>query len=217
MSKYIKVFDTVEEYNNYSGSTGFVTPNISYVKGNDKSYYDDNEIKHYTPESWININNETGTGLYPVIEYITSAKIPNNIKQIKYGAFQEFKNLTSVNIPSGVTDIENQAFMNCNSLTSINFPSGVRNIGNYSFYRCFSLTSIDIPSGVIFIGLGAFGNCTSLTSIIINNINPPTLGNMVFDSTNNCPIYVPASSVDAYKAATNWSAYSDRIQAIPNN
>jgi hypothetical protein len=42
------------------------------------------------------------------------------------------------------------------------------------------------------------------------------LGNSnAFDNTNNCPIYVPSASVEAYKAATNWSSLSSRIQAIP--
>jgi len=35
-----------------------------------------------------------------------------------------------------------------------------------------------------------------------------------FNETNNCPIYVPTSSVDAYKTATGWNSYSSRIQAI---
>ena len=29
-------------------------------------------------------------------------------------------------------------------------------------------------------------------------------------------IYVPASSVDAYKAADKWKNYADKIQAIPS-
>ena len=51
MGKYIKVFDTVEEYDAYSGGTSFVSPNISYVRNADESMYDDNEIKHYTDYS----------------------------------------------------------------------------------------------------------------------------------------------------------------------
>jgi len=41
------------------------------------------------------------------------------------------------------------------------------------------------------------------------------LGNNAFYATNNCPIYVPAASVNAYKTATNWKSYASRIQAIP--
>jgi hypothetical protein len=38
----------------------------------------------------------------------------------------------------------------------------------------------------------------------------------MFYETNNCPIYVPAESVEAYKSAEFWSDYSNRIQAIPS-
>jgi hypothetical protein len=41
------------------------------------------------------------------------------------------------------------------------------------------------------------------------------LGNNAFYNTNNCPIYVPSASVNAYKSASGWSTYASRIQAIP--
>ena len=34
------------------------------------------------------------------------------------------------------------------------------------------------------------------------------------DSTNNCPIYVPCESLEAYKTANGWSYYASRIQGI---
>ena len=43
---------------------------------------------------------------------------------------------------------------------------------------------------------------------------PPTLSSNALDYTNNCPIYVPSASVNAYKSANNWSTYASRIQAI---
>ena len=36
----------------------------------------------------------------------------------------------------------------------------------------------------------------------------------MFQDTNNCPIYVPNESVEAYKAAPGWSDYADRIFGI---
>ena len=77
------------------------------------------------------------------------------------------------------------------------------------------ITSLSIPDGTTKIGGYVFYNCSSLTSITIKATTPPTLGSSAFDNTNNCPIYVPAKSVNAYKTATNWSAYANRIQAIP--
>ena len=119
-------------------------------------------------------------------------------------------------IPNDVTSIGSTAFYNCSGLTSIDIPSGVTSIGDSAFLNCDGLTSITIPSGVTSIGRNAFNRCSSLTSIICNATTPPTLGNYnVFYRTNNCPIYVPSGSVDSYKAATNWSDYASRIQAIP--
>lgn len=80
---------------------------------------------------------------------------------------------------------------------------------------CTNLTSVTIPSSVTSIGHNAFRSCSALTSVTVEATTPPRLGLNVFESTNNAPIYVPAESVDAYKAATYWSTYADRIQAIP--
>lgn len=91
----------------------------------------------------------------------------------------------------------------------------VTSIGASVFDGCSGLTSINIPSGVTSIGLRAFYNCSSLTSVTVEATTPPTLGVNAFYSTNNCPIYVPAASVDTYKAASGWSYYAARIQAIP--
>jgi hypothetical protein len=60
----------------------------------------------------------------------------------------------------------------------------------------------------------AFHSCTGLNSITCEAITPPTLGDFVFIETNNCPIYVPTASVNTYKAASGWSDYASRIQAI---
>lgn len=101
------------------------------------------------------------------------------------------------------------------SFTSITIGCGVTTIGKNAISSCYGLTSINIPSGVTSIGQGAFENCSGLTSITVEATTPPTLGTNVFNNTNNCPIYVPAGSVSAYQSA--WSAYTSRIQAIPNS
>ena len=78
------------------------------------------------------------------------------------------------------------------------------------------LTSINIPEGVTSIGNNAFAYCTSLTNVTCLATTPPSLGTDVFkNSSALTEIQVPAESVDAYQAASEWSNYADKIVAIP--
>lgn len=127
----------------------------------------------------------------------------------------QYTAMTSAVIGDCVNYIGGDAFSYCSSLTSVIIPSSVTSIGRDAFRSCTSLTSVTIPNGMILIRDGAFASCSRLTSITVQATTPPTLTNYsAFSSTNNCPIYVPSGSVEAYKTATNWSTYADRIQAI---
>ena len=145
---------------------------------------------------------------------LTSISIPSSVTSIGKAAFTGCKGLTSINIPTGVTSINDGTFWGCYSLTSIDIPSNVTSIGKNAIYNCSGLTSCTIGNGVTSIGSDAFYGCSSLTSVTVNRTIPPTLGLRAFDNTNNCPIYVPSASVNAYKSASGWSDYDSRIQGI---
>lgn len=122
--------------------------------------------------------------------------------------------VTEFTIGNDVSKLGNYAFNGFINLTTVTLSNNLKTIGNYVFNGCSSLTSLTLPSTVTSIGSTVFTNCTSLTGITILATTPPTLGGNSFNNTNNCSIYVPAASVDTYKAATNWSALASRIQAI---
>ncbi len=143
---------------------------------------------------------------------LTSVTIPNNVTSIGAAAFERCTGLTSVTIPNSVTSIGNDAFSYCSGLTAVTIPNSVTSIGNYAFNYCTGLTSVTIPNSVTSIGEGAFAYCYGLTSVTIEAETPPTLGNSVFTSTNNCPIYVPCNAVNTYKTASKWNSYADRIR-----
>ena len=145
---------------------------------------------------------------------LTSAAIKSGVTSIGNNAFNNCRSLTSVEIQNSVTSIGNSAFEYCTSLTSVTIPNSVTSISNNAFRVCKSLSSVTIPNSVTNIGNGAFYNCTNLESITVNAATPPTLGSNAFYASN-CPIYVPAESVNAYKSASIWSDYASRIQAIP--
>lgn len=56
---------------------------------------------------------------------------------------------------------------------------------------------------------------TNLIEITCKAITPPPCGNYSFRGLNNLAhIYVPAESVEAYKATSGWSSYANIISAI---
>lgn len=171
--------------------------------------------------------------------FITSIQFGSCIDTIGEQALLQAASLSgTVDIPSNITTIEEEAFSFCNAsaytlheglvtigigafsfndITSINIPNSVTDIGSVAFSYCPALTGVTIGSGVTHIGHGAFdtGQDIKITSMIINAVTPPTLdgeGGRTF--FGDYPIYVPAASVNAYKAASGWSAYASRIQAI---
>lgn len=118
-------------------------------------------------------------------------------------------------IPNTVTKLGERAFNDVKNLTSIVIPNSVTIIGKYCFAGCRNMTTVTISGSVLTsIEEGAFNGCTGLTSVTINATTPPTIYSGGLTNTNNCPIYVPAQSVSAYKSASGWSTYADRIQAI---
>lgn len=82
-------------------------------------------------------------------------------------------------------------------------------------FRGAVLNSITIPESVTTIGSSAFRS-PQIKSVTVNQTTPPICGTDAFaNMATTCPIYVPASAVEAYKAASGWSEYASRIQAIP--
>ena len=144
---------------------------------------------------------------------VVSAEIGDCCNAIGNGAFAYCTRLTGVTIGNGCTTIGDSAFMICSGLTSITIPDNITNIGSAAF-AASSLANVTIGSGITSINEEAFYGCYDLNSITVKATIPPTLGAYAFDDTNNCPIYVPIGSVEAYKAASGWSSYGSRIQAI---
>jgi hypothetical protein len=170
----------------------------------------------YTGEHTVEFilkSDSIGESAFYYCDGLTRVTISDSVTSIGSYAFGYCSGLTSVTIPDSVTSIGDYAFDNCSSLTSIDIPSGVTSIGAQAFYQCSGLTSIVIPSGVTSIGYAAF-QYTSLYNAVVNAVTPPTLGEGAFNNTNNCPIYVPSESVNAYKAASGWSDYKDYIEPI---
>ena len=146
---------------------------------------------------------------------LTSVVIPNSVFAIGKEAFAYCSGLTSVSIGNSVAEIGNYAFRDCTGLTSLTIPDLVYSIGEYAFYNCTGLASVSIGNLVSEMGFCAFSYCTEITSFTSKNATPPTVPSekTFVGISRSCPLYVPVSSIDAYKAATGWT-YFINIQAI---
>jgi uncharacterized protein (TIGR02145 family) len=146
---------------------------------------------------------------------LESILIPDSVTSIGSSAFAICTSLSSVTLSKGLTTIDESVFYYCTALSDITIPDSVTSIGNYAFeYCCYGLTEITIPESVTSIGESAFNNCSYLAIMFVLPQTPPAGGARMLDASDNCTIFVPAGSVDAYKSAPYWSDYSDRIRAI---
>ena len=156
-------------------------------------------------------NSVTSIGDYALgyCSSLTSITIGNSVTSIGDCAFSGCSSLTSITIPNSVTSIGDYAFWYCSSLTSITIPNSVTSIGSSAFEGCSSLTSITIPKSVTSIGDCAFWGCSSLTTVICEAVEVPELGGSVFWDIpiSEATLYVPAESLDDYKAADQWKEF----------
>lgn len=83
------------------------------------------------------------------------------------------------------------------------------------------LKKIYVPESVSEIGKWSFSDNSELEGIYFFPTVPPVVEDVpgepnggMFENTNECPIYVPAESVEAYKEASQWNVYASRIMPM---
>ena len=148
---------------------------------------------------------------------LTSINIPDGVTSIGDNTFSGCSALTSINIPDGVTSIGDWAFSGCSGLTSVTIGNSVKSIGDWAFGSCSGLTSINIPNSVTSIGGGAFFRCSGLTSVICLAEKVPATGSSVFYDVpqSTAILYVPETSLNAYKTADQWKEFGNIIGIDP--
>ena len=152
-----------------------------------------------------------GTYAFASCMSFTTFSIPRNITWISDGLLWNCDHLINVNIHEDVEGIGDSAFSECSALTRIAIPNNVTTIEKSAFMES-GLTSVTIPENVTSIGDQAFMYCRGLTHITVHAATPPAnVTETTFEDTNDCLIYVPSESLNAYKAADGWSNYASRI------
>lgn len=163
-----------------------------------------------------------------------SSVVISGITTINPYTFQHCHNLSSVTISNTVTTISEGAFAGCDKLSTIVIPNSVSLISNVAFNGCTNLSTIVIPESVWYIGASAFSECENLSKVTLSKVSsmgksvfekcynlqeirlksetPPSCNeNPIGSANNNCPIYIPSGSLDAYLAHPVWKSFKHRL------
>ena len=180
-----------------------------------------------------------GADAFRYCHSLTSITIPSSVTSIGSQAFNdcyalaEVYNYSNLKITQGAPNPSvghlgryAKVIYNASNLTGNKPASRITEINDVQYYNYGSdfialapavargaLTDVSLDSRTTRINQYCFSGCSGLTRITINATTPPTLGSFAIpDNVTN--IYVPAGSVNAYKAASGWSSYASKISAI---
>lgn len=171
-------------------------------------------------------------------EVIKIINLDNSASFVASSAFMNNNTIQTVNLPYA-TSVGSDAFFQCNTLKQVSL-SVCSYIGKSAFAYCQNLNQISLPvcsyindrtfyycnflrqvslPVCSYIGNLVFCNCYRLSIITIGYSSVCSLyASNVFEETeitsSTGSIYVPASLVDAYKSAPNWSYFSTQIFPI---
>ena len=144
---------------------------------------------------------------------IVNFVVPKNITKLGVGLFQSCDRLKSITFHENITEIGKWCFTGCSSLSGeITLPSKITYVGEQLFQGCTGITKVILGDKITSIDKQAFNGCSSLTELVINTTTPPTIGLSAFYNAKITTVYVPAASVNSYKAATGWKDFD--IQPI---
>ena len=170
-----------------------------------------------------------GNSAFEGCSALTQVTIPDGVESIGMSAFDDCYMLTAVYYTGDVAGwcgitfdyyhsnpllYARNLYIGNTLVTELVIPEGVTEIKDCAFHYC-SATQVTIPNSVTSIGDYAFGYCEALTDMTVMAIVPPTTGwDAFYGVSSDIPVYVPAESLEAYKAAEAWNGFNN-LQAIP--
>lgn len=160
------------------------------------------------PSSLISIED----GAFSECASLRLEELPNTLQEIGSKAFYRCKKIKVEKLPDNLTSIKEYTFAGCIGITSVVLPSELLTISSNAFEDC-RFKEITLPSKVTRIDADAFKNCYWLATVKMLPETPPELSDENIGNYADV-IYVPAASLEKYRAASGWSRWKDKFQPI---
>ncbi len=181
--------------------------------------------------------------LYPAARSGANYQVPQSVTAIGREAFCANRELNEVTLQEGLKSIGIGAFAGCTALSTVNFPASLElladeafrgtalqsvelggeleTIGAHAFDSCFVMKRVVLNASINEIEEFAFAGCEALQEVVAKSVVPADAANAFSneDGTSsinfdNCTLRVPASVIEAYRAADGWKLFKN-ISGLP--
>ena len=150
------------------------------------------------------------SGVFSFCENLEIVTLNEGIEYLPKNCFLGCRTLKNINMPSSLKIVDEGCFDGCESIEKIVFPEGFEKLFG-GILNCGSLQHISYPSTLSYIGDWYYA-CENLKSIDIQAINVPGhYGGIIPTVAENCILYVPTESVEAYKADEYWGQFQNIV------
>ena len=215
MSKYLKKFETVAQYE--SAKPNLILPNVSLIEAGNLVEY--NPTTPPTPVETrlvckYNVTDTSSeTKLCNYTDNFSAIEI-DGVEQVSVVDSYQFDSTGEHTVKFTLTDptsLPFATFYYCEDISSIDFPNSITSIGAQLCYYNNSLTSITLPDNVT-IGELAFNACTSLTRVnssingVLNIPSGVTLGSRVFERCGEFTAITVDANNATYDSRNNCNA-----------
>lgn len=164
-----------------------------------------NKVYQYKGGETVEVPDEVAEAIEDALELVPKPR--KNISLLGQSADGSITEISAKDI-DGVTTIVTYAFYNCFNIKKVTIPKSVASIADRAFCGCVALETVIFSDGDLeSIGESVFDWCGKLSRVYLPT-TPPTLANTnAFQNiSTTCTFYCKSQeSLDAYKAATNWS------------
>ncbi len=201
-------------WSDFTSYLGVAKEDITEVSLPECKYFVSNNALAYTSISNVYLPKCVAIDSYTFYscEMLSMISLPMCSYISDYG-FGWCRSLTQVDLPV-CSYIGKSAFYDCYQLSQVSLPL-CEYIANNAFEECNGLSQMNLPM-CSYIGDNVFSGITheSTFSLTLGYNGIVKTGVNTLSSLANPKIYVPASLVDAYKSAENWSIFSSQIFPI---